>query len=622
MSKTIVCPRCGRYLKFHTDLCKYCGFSFVRAFEEFDNKEGQLNDVINEYEQAINTGDKLKAYLCLGKLEMLNDPKFHLRCGIVLMNDGEFLHAEEEFFLYEHDLSAEDIIRSDEDDSSSADDSHEIVDTITIDTSLTEKEKEILPYRLENYALSGQLFQFDLIFAGSRHEEMELFQQLYLSQLALDNASDWDLQNYIDIHEELSKAGEVRVVESYRDNNSKYKSLFERHLCNDIVNMVLYWREAVAVNNVYADADPNNLPEFSSDDVSIYFKRLIKYLVLIPVEGSDGNNLLEYIIHPNLGSINTKEYDEWLEELLGAILLTDDKQIINEPANLFEYFICLEELKMMELYCKKVDHYYNELAKLADQYPNNVKHIIGTAYYERKTCGINIKASMEEFIQANLQSVAYEKENEENRRIYSFLTQKGKIAMEVADWEYENSERELYGWRDAGPLSLSFFRIIELELNQRFVLPLIERCGATNIENTFNVYLNAFTGNVKNAIYKNWNDNIRFLKQISNPSNRRESLELGSLKILINSISEVTSGNAFYDLLYGNLFDGSSECILTQKGLRALEEHELESVISDEKRSKYRNPPAHTKYLPYSVAKECRKHVRDTILQFGEWFNM
>ena len=43
---------------------------------------------------------------------------------------------------------------------------------------------------------------------------------------------------------------------------------------------------------------------------------------------------------------------------------------------------------------------------------------------------------------------------------------------------------------------------------------------------------------------------------------------------------------------------------MTEKGIEALSNGELLDVISDDKREKYRNPPAHTRYLPFSTAYE------------------
>lgn len=40
------------------------------------------------------------------------------------------------------------------------------------------------------------------------------------------------------------------------------------------------------------------------------------------------------------------------------------------------------------------------------------------------------------------------------------------------------------------------------------------------------------------------------------------------------------------------------------------------TLLLDKNREKYRNPPAHTKYLPYETACECREYVIENLTKF------
>ena len=121
-------------------------------------------------------------------------------------------------------------------------------------------------------------------------------------------------------------------------------------------------------------------------------------------------------------------------------------------------------------------------------------------------------------------------------------------------------------------------------------------------------------------LYKNaWGAHLRILKSIESLESEVDGMLLGPLKDFVDDIvryEETEIGK----LLHSKLF-GTSDAIMTEMGYEALISGELVDVISDEKRTRYRNPPAHTRYLPYSVAKECREFVRNSIIRFREWFN-
>lgn len=62
------------------------------------------------------------------------------------------------------------------------------------------------------------------------------------------------------------------------------------------------------------------------------------------------------------------------------------------------------------------------------------------------------------------------------------------------------------------------------------------------------------------------------------------------------------------------LFRNTTREILTEEGFDLLiDNHYLEEALNAENRSKFRNPPAHCKYLPYGTAKECRTFSCDLL---------
>jgi hypothetical protein len=268
-----------------------------------------------------------------------------------------------------------------------------------------------------------------------------------------------------------------------------------------------------------------------------------------------------------------------------------------------------------------VNYYLTELLNFDKEYPDEVSHVIGTAYFERKNRGLSIPKKMENYVEKNIDNLEGEIEEEKRRRIYSRLSEKGKSAMEVADWEFEKSKAESYGWRDAGPIALSYFRIIELELNQKLILPLIRRCDISLMKELFRNDRDKMVNDKrKKKFEESWSIHIRNLENIKNPKIDKDGLELGWLSYLLASLRGLDDNSQLGQLLRNALYDGTENSIMTEEGWSALNEGLIHEIISEEKCKRYRNPPAHTRYLPYYVAVECRDYVRDAIIKLGTWF--
>lgn len=600
MSKSIICPRCGYHLKFNTEICKHCGFSFKDAFEKAKSRDIQLAKVIDEYETALTTGDKLKAYVCLGKLELLNDPKFHLRSGIVLLRDGEYALADDEFVLYKHSGHSS---------------------KSPSDISFSEEEKEALPYELENYARSGQLTLFKIVNGGSLDVSLDMYQRLYLQQLAFDNAPDWELRDYFEIKDLEDQKGHVRLSKNDTKDDPVYQTLFLQHLCEDMINMIVFKREFNIAQNRNTEVGEDLTSDDRSEDIILQTKKYGQLLVALPIQDEEGNNPVDRIFKASFEELLSPDFIKWIDDVINAILFDDPNPLPDEPSNYFTYFRCLEKVEAMEIYCRKANRHLSTLLSFSDEFADDIRHIVGTAYFERKSRNLPLKKEMIEYIQNNIDSVSDEMEAEKDRRIYNILSAKGRSAMEVADWEFENSSSVNYGWRDAGPLSLSYFRIIELELNQKLILPLLRNCDVRLIRNCFRKDQERTPTEKRNKFIKTWETHISNLEQVHNPKTERDGLELGWLSYFLGSIVKIDDTLELSTLLKNALFNSEGNGILTEEGFQALNNGTIQDIISPEHCRKYRNPPAHTRYLPYFIAEECREFVRETIIKFGRWFN-
>lgn len=538
--------------------------------------------------------------MCLGKLELLNDPKFHLRSGIVLSRDGEYALADDEFLLYTA--------------SSFSTKPH-------LDLSFTEEEKEALPYELENYARSGRLTMFTITNGGSTDVSLDMYQRLYLYQVAFDNAPDWELRNYFEIKDMEDKKDFVHIFEKYTKDIPEYQTLFLQHFCEDMINFVVFRREFYIAQNRNNEIGEDLISEGRSEDIILQTKKYGQLLVVLPFQDEEGNNPVDRIMKASFDELISPDFIKWIDGVISAILFNDTNPLPDEPSNYFTYFRCLEKINSMDIYCRKANKYLTILLSFSDKFADDVRHIVGTAYFERQSRNLPLKDEMVDYIHNNMDSVSNEMEAEKNRRIYSILSVKGRSAMEVADWEYENSSSVDYGWRDAGPLSLSYFRIIELELNQKLILPLLNNCDIRIIKECFRQDKENILEDKRKKFIKTWETHISNIEQVKNPKTERDGLELGWLSYFLGSILQLEDDLTLSKLFREALLRIDEKSILTEEGFQALCDGTIQDVISPERCKKYRNPPAYTRYLPYYIAKECREFVRDTIIKFGRWFN-
>lgn len=61
--------------------------------------------------------------------------------------------------------------------------------------------------------------------------------------------------------------------------------------------------------------------------------------------------------------------------------------------------------------------------------------------------------------------------------------------------------------------------------------------------------------------------------------------------------------------------------VLNDFGCEKYDEGFFEELTSKETTTKFRNPPAHTQFLSYDIACECREVFRNTILEFSKMLN-
>lgn len=204
------------------------------------------------------------------------------------------------------------------------------------------------------------------------------------------------------------------------------------------------------------------------------------------------------------------------------------------------------------------------------------------------------------------------------RRITRIVSKKGQIAYDSAYKLYKLAMDDEFGFSDAGPVSLAFYRIIESESSDRIWKPLIRNIGEDTLEDKAREQYKSINDPDKANAYKTkwvgtkkkrgaWAD-------LCEKTKAEKGLMLGDLCFY----TEFVRNNRNTDKVAGFLFDEMKK-VLTDSGLEALKSGKLSMLYSKENREKYRNPPAHNTYLSRKMLSDCRSFVETQLMNLSEW---
>ena len=199
-----------------------------------------------------------------------------------------------------------------------------------------------------------------------------------------------------------------------------------------------------------------------------------------------------------------------------------------------------------------------------------------------------------------------------SRKLAAALSRKSFEALKNAEGVYHSTKSSKYHVGDASVLALMYFRILEMEYNEKFITPyakLLDYDELNRLCGTGKEDADKTEDERRND--KRWRKDIDMLQGIA--SGTRTSVELGSVRILLEHIKEQygTCGMIMYNALQN---------VLTPEGQHAYVFGPMISLISNTKVNRYRNPGAHTGYLPYSEACKARELVMGNAHMISEWF--
>jgi hypothetical protein len=182
------------------------------------------------------------------------------------------------------------------------------------------------------------------------------------------------------------------------------------------------------------------------------------------------------------------------------------------------------------------------------------------------------------------------------------LSPMGRIAMRSANWDLSQASKEANPWRDAGMISLGFFRILELEFNERLIAPMLETLNLEVLDSEISALISAKPSGPSKKAFEFWK---KMEVSLRRAKESRKGLELGALELVLAKISQAIGS----DINIKSLLRSSLLPALSTEGIEALNSGELARLLDGSAREKFRNPPAHSRYLHLSTARECKAYV-------------
>jgi hypothetical protein len=191
------------------------------------------------------------------------------------------------------------------------------------------------------------------------------------------------------------------------------------------------------------------------------------------------------------------------------------------------------------------------------------------------------------------------------------LSPMARIALRSASWDLAQAEKDAFLWKDAGMISLGFFRILELEFNARLILPILQKLDMERLEIGL-AALKTEPSRAAKAAASFWERMLPKLQQAKQPG---RGLELGALELLLNKVASPTGVDAALKMpIHLEILQ-----LLSPTGAEAFKSGSLAHPINGHAREKFRNPPAHSRYVGLSVARECKQYVLNVLGRLIEY---
>lgn len=188
------------------------------------------------------------------------------------------------------------------------------------------------------------------------------------------------------------------------------------------------------------------------------------------------------------------------------------------------------KLGQYDSFIHNVNTYSVQIINLAEKGNFDANELLRHAYIESVLSdNIVINEGILKYIES--QSESDIETDIDDKKIIRFLSPQGKLAYDAAEWQFKRSQEEDYGWRDAGLISLGYFRILELEMNLKLVIPLLKAAGSSEVIKEINSTNNADVPDGNGKKYKNlWTKNVNKYSNLEDSGFTGDRYMLGEMR--------------------------------------------------------------------------------------------
>ena len=578
----ITCPACNKQFDTDDKRCPYCGYPYEFLVEK-QKKDKYVYS--RKFFKGIAEHDRYLAVRSLGVLEYLNLSDLDGLYAIINIEDGHYDVAEKQ--LKKCSAKAEGPFKS-----------------------------LYLGKLFECYALQGKLVEVQTLIQENKNILSDYWLINYWAILATKNMNVKQYVNYLIAKENGDINDDISVLEKGVMHNEEVKNKIKDLLAEIFVELIVMLRGLVRAHDISKGTSVISLEENNRPGI---LKAALSYSGMLFGQEYELIPLVDEIYHlsgyENAGGDDYNIVCNKAATMLHRLMFNERDVLPEQTIKYILYLIKIDALdKAKRKAIREAQTVYNLL--LEDK-KDAIEVLVGLDTHELIDESNRVLYEYKERVLMKNRGYV---EHVFEQQVYNKLSTRGVYAFQVAEWAFDKAREEDYSWKDAGPLSLNYFRIIELELNLKMIVPIVSGNQYKQLSKVYKKERDALNEEQKEVFKNRWESFMMCFKRINKPTDPTDGLELGPLNrfisnIIIKDSSEYQVGDTTASFLYGKVSQQ-----MTERGKEALVSGEILDIISDTNREKYRNPPAHTRYLPFTTAYECRDFVIKSLHRISEWF--
>lgn len=471
------------------------------------------------------------------------------------------------------------------------------------------------------YSIEGEYLLLDELFSSGK-THMSTMQQLEIRMNCLEHMGP---DKFFENKEAISKC---RIEDAYieKDNESDAHSFYQvcrilcdmLTVCGECINQCRHHQNNTEQAAIDYEQDPDLVRIIRVYNLGVFLLSMSEHLQALQVKEEGVMHFDEYALkdktwQEKIRILNDPKYGRDIVSLAVSLCNPDIHRYENRYRvihNLLDEVVHIGPGYLQSV----VNRYFNDIAKAAGEKDASAIQYLGVVYSEivaRDSDPYHLKGRIHECL-SDLDSDKNVTENIEWRKLALSMNQHAYEAFANAENVFTATKQKYYGIHDASALALMFFRVIEIEYNARITKPLADCADINKMKNLCGIGKKwEYRSKTEKDYSKQWEFDVNQLEDIK--TGKRKSLELGTVRVLLRKIL------GRYDQCGLELFNDLIP-LLTSSGQQAFFSQKMIDVIGRANVDAYRNPGAHTGYLPYSAAVSAEQYVRGILPTMETWF--